>query len=324
MCGYCIEGGIVIPVLESAYKGEIARLDVTDNFEDFFYILSRLQEEDDFYIPVDEVKKFDDIYKFKDIAVCRLYEQYILHGWDDDFYKKIIAVFGHDVMDVFLQKTRMQDNNQKTSKIWERLCDKETYQNFEKWNHFISAEIELINFSSELLSFYYNWWIKGNEKEISDPGERLIKTGIMDTIVDTSQEEWEKLHALFPWVYFSLMYLWKHDGHSELIGKIALHCSNHTPCFEGYDLWLQRRAFVFYIQRVGIINVLTQHVDEIRLELIYYAVLKCKATRDEAKIIIGLLRENQDNFTFGADVEYYISKIEKSGDTILVRPGKVV
>ncbi|GAB6146636.1 hypothetical protein JCM12294_40770 [Desulfocicer niacini] len=78
------------------------------------------------------------------------------------------------------------------------------------------------------------------------------------------------------------MYLRKYNRNSELIEKIALYCPNDVPDFMGYDLWLQRRAFVLYVQGVGIIEVL-KHVDEIRPELINYALLKCRVSKGEAK-----------------------------------------
>ena len=302
MCGYCIECGVLIPALESAYKGETVKIDG-------FYIANYLQEEDNFYIAVDKAKEFENFNDFSDIAICRLYEQYILYGLDNALYKKITSIFGHDVVDVFLKKRRALNNKQNVSAIWEKLYDKEIYQNNRQWSNFMSAKTELIEISSNVLSFYYDWWIKGHKKEISDPMERLNETGIMDPIENTPQKEWEKFYALFPWFYFSLMYLWKYHSNTELIKKIALHHPKDVPDFEGYDLWLQRKAFVFYIQKVGITKML-KHVDKIRFELIYYALLKCKVSRDEIKTIIRLLRENQDRLVLDEDAEYYISKIE--------------
>lgn len=302
MCGYCIEGAVLIPALESAYKGEIVKIDG-------LYISNCLKEEDNLYIAVDKARGFAYLNDFRDIVICRLYEQYILHGLDNVLYKKITLVFGRDVVDVFLKKRRGLNNKLKVSRIWEKLYDKEIYQNHQQWSNFMSAKTELIEVSLDLLSFYYDWWINGHNREISDSMKRLKKTGIMDPIEDTPQKEWEKFYALFPWFYFSLMYLWKYHSNTELIEKIALHCPKGVPDFEGYDLWLQRRAFVFYIQKVGITKAL-KHVDKVRIELIYYALLKCKVSIDETKIIIGLLKKNIDRFTFGGDAEYYISKIE--------------
>ena len=302
MCGYCFEGGILIPALELAYKGEKTKIDG-------FYIANYLQEENNLYLAVDEAKKFESRNDYAGIVLCRLYENYILSGVDNVLYKKITSIFGDDVVDTVLKKSSL-DSKQYVSRIRKKLCDKEIYQNNRQWDNCISGKTELTEDSLKLLNFYYDWWIEGQNKRKSEGLLRLRKTGIMDPIADTPKTEWERFYALFPYVYFSLIYLWKYHSDIELIEKIALHCPDGTPDFEGYDLWLQRRAFAFFIQKVGIIKAL-EKADQIRVELIYYALLKFKISSDEIKIVLGLLRENPGRFAaFDEEVEYYISQIE--------------
>ena len=71
MCGYCFEGGILIPALELAYTGEKTKIDG-------FYIANYLQEENNLYLAVDEAKKFESRNDYAGIVLCRLYENYIL------------------------------------------------------------------------------------------------------------------------------------------------------------------------------------------------------------------------------------------------------
>ena len=303
MCGYCIEGGVLIPELESAFNGKKTKVES-------LYLTNYLQEENNLYSAIDEAKKFESRNDFADIVLCRLYEKNILYGADNILYKKIITVFGHDVVDTVLKKRSGLNDKLYVSRIREKLSDKEIYQNNRQWNSFISDKPELIEDSLKLLRFYYDWWIKGHNKRRSDPNLRLKKTGIMDPIADTPKKEWERFYSLFPCLYFSLIYLWKYHSDTELIEKIALHCPKGVPDFEGYDLWLQRKAFIFFIQKVGIIKAL-EKTDQIRVELIYYALLKCKVSSDEIKIIVGSLRENPGRFAaFDEDVEYYVSQIE--------------
>ena len=55
-----------------------------------------------------------------------------------------------------------------------------------------------------------------------------------------------------------------------------------------------KESICFYIQKVGITKAL-KHVDKIRIELIYYAVLKCKVSIDETKIIKSLIHNSNFN-----------------------------
>jgi len=304
MCGYCIEGGFLIPALESAYVGGIP----AEN--DDFYLWGYLQEEENLYSVIEIAKESDDCHEAMDIIFCRLFENYILYGFDMVIFKKMTSTFGPGVLDSFIEKRIDLNNEGHMSRIREKLCDKKNYQNDQLWKGFISDKAKLIEDSLKLLSFYYDWWIKGHNKKESDPYLRLKKTGIMDPIADTPKNEWERFYAMFPLVYFSLMFLWKYDSDTELIEKIALHCPKGVPDFVGYDLWLQRKAFAFLVQKVGLIKVL-EKTDQIRVELIYYALLKCKPPIDEIKIVLELLREIPGRFAhFNEDVDYYISQIE--------------
>jgi hypothetical protein len=301
MCQYCIEGGILIPMLESVYMGEITKIEGLN-------ISSYIKEGENLYVAVDKAKGFED-YCSIDIIICRLYEEYIFHGFNNLPYKKITAVFGSDVVDIFLKQRNALNKKQKISVIWENLYNREIYQNNRQWNNFMSAKTELKEISFVILNFYYDWWIKGHKKVTSNPMKKLKKTGILNPIGNTPQKKWDSFCALFPWVYFSLVYLYKYHNDTELIEKIALHSPNGVPGMEGDELWLQRKAFIFFIQKVGIINALAK-IDEIRVQLIYYALLKCKVSEDEIKIIVELLRENPDRFGLGDEVDYYISQIE--------------
>ena len=80
MCGYCIEGGILIPALELAYMGKKTKVNS-------LYLANYLQEENNFYSAIDEAKKFESRNDFADIVLCRLYEKNIFrhHGKSSNF-----------------------------------------------------------------------------------------------------------------------------------------------------------------------------------------------------------------------------------------------
>jgi len=319
MCGYCIEGGTLIPALELACKGKKPKIDSLFPGIDSFYIANYLQEENNLYLAVDEAKKFEYRNDFSDIVLCRLYEEYILFGADNVLYKKITSIFGHDIIDTVLIKRSGLNNKRYISRIRKKLCDIKKYQNNLQWDNFISDKMELMEDSLKLLNFYYDWWIEGQNRRKSEGLLRLKKTGIMDPIADTPKTEWERFYALFPYVYFSLIYLWKYHSDTELIEKIALHCPKGVPDFEGYDLWLQRKAFVFFIQKVGIVKALGK-IDQVRIELIYYTLLKINFEVAELEIIKKVVVSFEKNHVVSScEYEDVLSVID---DLILVK-GKI-
>ena len=148
-CGYCIEGGVLIPALESAYKGAKPEIDG-------FYIANYLQEENNLYLAVEEAGKFECRSDFTNIVLCRLYEKYILSWVDNVLYKKNTSIFGHDVLDVFLKKRNELNKKRYVSKIWEVLWNKEIYQDNRQWNILIYDKAGLIEGSLKILNFYYD------------------------------------------------------------------------------------------------------------------------------------------------------------------------
>lgn len=74
-------------------------------------------------------------------------------------------------------------------------------------------------------------------------------------------------------IWFALVFLVKHQPDSDLFTRIALNSAANLRSMDGYDLWLQRRAFLACIQHHGVGFVLA-HDKDLRRELIYYALLK--------------------------------------------------
>ncbi len=128
--------------------------------------------------------------------------------------------------------------------------------------------------STNMLHFYKNWWLLGKNKEKAESAEtRLRETGIFDPIDNTTKHDFEKFSDIFPFVYFSLMFLQKYAPHSELIRQIALTEPHDVPLFTGEDLWLRRAAFTHCAREYGI-NFLMERLAEISYELICYILLK--------------------------------------------------
>lgn len=81
-----------------------------------------------------------------------------------------------------------------------------------------------------------------------------------------------KFNALFPKIFFALSMLAKHQPTSKALIRIALK-NPETPSFDGYDLWLQRKAFTACLKEYGF-EFIAYHFKNIRYELMAYALLK--------------------------------------------------
>jgi hypothetical protein len=87
-------------------------------------------------------------------------------------------------------------------------------------------------------------------------------------------------HASFPTVYFSFLYLAKYKTGAEIIKKIALNNPHCVPEFDGYDLWLRRKALIVCVKKYGI-QFITDNYNQIELDLVYYVLLRTRQTKNE-------------------------------------------
>lgn len=168
----------------------------------------------------------------------------------------------------------------------------------------------LMDTSVKLLTDYYQWWLLGIDKVQSDGLQRLEETGILDPIMDTPLEEREEFNRLFPLLYSSLNYLLKEEADHPLIRDIAF-TNAECPDFDGLDLWLQRKAFIHYLQQEGIQKTLNQIVEKgNRIELLWYGVMKLNLSGEDVGLIIKVLQDNPMLYgSSSACSPYYIEKI---------------
>jgi hypothetical protein len=83
---------------------------------------------------------------------------------------------------------------------------------------------------------------------------------------------------------FSFLYLAKYKTDAEIIKKIALNNPYCVPEFDGYDLWLRRKALIVCIKKYGI-QFITENYTQIELDLVYYVLLRTQQTKKELEVL---------------------------------------
>lgn len=289
MCGFCIEGLMTLDFLESEMLN-------TEFVMESEWTPIYVQEANNFIEILKKIKNIDGFSGSIDVAFCRLYEVYISRGFQSSIFDYIVSVYEKNELAKFFGDRAECGAKMSSSLIpqefWSRLWSQDTYRNQSAWENFTNDTDSLVKDSESLLKNYCDWWILGKDKEESDPMQRMEETGVMDPIDDTPESERKKFYFVFPSLYFALSVLHRYRPNSEVINFIALNCPKNTPDFPGYDLWLQRQAFLVCIQEYGV-PFIREHLEDIRLELIAYAVLKLQMTTEERESIKDIVSKYQ-------------------------------
>ena len=255
-----------------------------------------IQEANDLAGILERTKGFKSFSGSVDVALCRLYEVYISQGFQFSIFDYIASVYKKNEIAKFFDD-RAEGGVKSFSSVifddfWSRLWNPDIYRSKSAWEDFTNDTDNLVRKSESLLNSYCDWWILGKDKEESDPMQRMEETGVMDPIDDTPASEWQTFYGIFPALYFAFSVLRKYQRKSDFIKFIALKCPRHTPDFPGYDLWLQRQAFLVCLQEYGI-PFIRENLKDIRLELIAYAVLKVEMTEEERESLKDLLSHQE-------------------------------
>jgi hypothetical protein len=256
MCGYCYEG-IMLHVVETGYRNSKG------------YRFSYLQESDDIKTEIQQLEDPNNPKSLIDLALCRLYDHYFTHGFDVELFNILQDKFGHAAVQAYL--TRRQASSSEIFKA--ELSNFNLLSDEACWNRFIADQERILKNAMGLLNFYHDWWLLGIGKEKSEPDKRVEEFGILDHIDNTALAEWNRFDALYPAISFALSFIIHHHCDSEIIQKFALTNLEDAPDTWGKDLWLQRRAMIACVKRTGLIFI-TENLNQIRYELIYYALLK--------------------------------------------------
>jgi len=262
MCGYCYEG-VVLHVVETGQRYTKG------------YRFSYLQESDDIKTELQQLEDPNNPEPLIDLAFCRLYDHYFVHGFDVELFNTLQDKFGHTAVQAYL--TRRQASS---SAFKAELSDINLFSDEACWNQFIADKESILNHALDLLNFYHDWWLLGIGKEKSEPKEQIEEFGILDHIDDTTLAEWNRFDALYPAISFALSYIINHHSDSEIIRRIALTSLEDAPDTWGKDLWLQRQAMIACVKR-NELSFIVDNLSQIRYELIYYVLLKADTSPAE-------------------------------------------
>jgi hypothetical protein len=281
MCGYCIEGSVTLEYIESGH------INLENQWASIY-----LQETTDLNETLEETKtlnRFDDSIG---IVFCRMYEQFIAHGFNN-LYQHIETVFKQTTTDQFLIERR----NCQEDKIWQTLGNPQIYQDKHSWDQFISNRNQLIAASEKLLWLYYDFWLADKEERPEDPLAKVVKFGQKYQLDIPPPKDKRRFNTLFPAIYFALEFLAKHHPRSSALIQLALK-NPDVPDFDGNDLWLQRKAFMACLKEYGF-QFIAYHFKNIRFELMAYALLKGTIKDDKLHKLSELITINgQDGIIY--------------------------
>jgi len=278
MCGYCIESTMIgIFVKAEVFSEELElnecllpnHIQETQNISEIIIWGSQFDTVNSPFVHSGRrLLQPNDFHRTIDIAFCRFWETLLYQG-EDCVYQTIVQEYGKKIVNKFLDELR----NNEDCRAWISLSDMNLYEDSRCWDQFIGNKKQLIENAEVTLKFYYDWWIRGICKAEGNPVTTDGKITIIESIMNTSEEDWKRFYCVFPVVYFSFLILTKYKKNSDIIRHIALDWPDDVPDFPGHDLWLQRKAFIFCVREYGIQFILENDLP-CRIELIYYSLLK--------------------------------------------------
>jgi len=299
MCGYCIEGGVLLDFIERELTGEPQALD--NNF-----LPNYLQET--MHLP-EVLKQTQDFANFPwslKAALCRAWDDWVTAGRGDTA-ASVEQAYGERAVAAFLDALEGEPGNRVQALI-KRL----DYRDPSAWDPVTSHPGSLLDDAESTLRGYRDGWLLGQAKEFSDPAARLRKTGSMDPLADTTPAGCRRFDASFPVVFFAFLVLAKHGNRSALLQDLALIPLPAVPSFEGYDLWLQRKAFITCLSTYGIPFVL-DNFERIRYELLYYAILRQAIRKDDYPALSERLAAAGYEVILGVDADSLLQLMARWG-----------
>lgn len=272
MCGYCIQSEYVLPIVEN----EIFIDRIILEHANLAGLLSSLylQESKSLSVAINKIKQIRSVADFKQIVFCRIWEMLMVHP-SNLVYKILNDHFSSTEINEFLEELRL--NNDELSAA---LSNVKLYQDIDVWNEFVNNEEYVTKSAEKTLSSYYNWWLIGDNESgiksiISKQGKDRVLGGMHNSSI---------FQTFFPAIYFAFLYLAKYKTDAAIIKKIALNNPYCMPEFEGYDLWLRRKALIICIKKYGI-QFITENYNQIELDLVYHVLLRTRQSKKELIVL---------------------------------------
>ena len=251
MCGYCGEAHAVVFVKEEMNTTLLPNENI--DLASYFFESKKLTET----IERQKIREYFDF--FAEIALYRVVESLILNSYKEANWD----LLGH-FSDQSKQKLTLQFKENKQAFFTELFLNSDTDTTSAKgardllvfsedrWNTFISDENTLIK-AEGILGDYYNDYL--------DPD-----------IANVTDDKMTRFYNNFINLFSAFLIIVKYKPESEALKKIALNDPRYTPSLSCCGLWLQRKAYCYYVQAFPFEDI-ADNFKAVRVELLIYTLL---------------------------------------------------
>lgn len=289
MCGYCMEFGFAIDLLEKEKKGEALGDLFPWPMAEFY--LQETNSPSRFLTRITTESTQEHLGFSSETLLCKGIEVLLTQCFDSTEFQKLLR---NDYFKNCLANACSHTEREKFSVLarrfgwqgFELLYDQQTFMVRERAEKLLDAEF-LRDESHGLLRHYIRWWLQGKGLQKNDLLKRMEETGTMDPIEDVTKDEHQTFQIIFPALWLSLFMLAKVPASQQTLLDIISHSTAGVPLFNAHDLWLQRRAALLLYDLEGLGPFLEKGC---RGTLLYYLDLKRGLSANQLTVIAEALR----------------------------------
>jgi len=169
------------------------------------------------------------------VMVARLYEYYLIQGFDARLFEKIQRCFGAGEIEKHLQRQSLC-----TVDFWKVLGNASLYEDEQSWHDFLNQP-NMEQACAQVLQQYIDMKRVNKEAELStaiDEDSNIVNKTFNENDID------------IPILYFALQYMMLKKPKHALIKNIAHHTMLLVGMI-GYDFWSQQRAALHILETFG-------------------------------------------------------------------------
>jgi hypothetical protein len=282
MCGYCIEAGTLYE--DTMHQGMMS-------FTSGIGLAVYLQECVDITAALDLITLEPVHPLMASVLCCRGLEILISQGFNSAAYQ---ALLGHPT---FLVAIGVFTNDQSRRGYLAQdarfdlaradwLLDRQVFMEAgylsNRLNHWTLRDAE------SLLKQYTDLYLKGIGLKRNDLNKLFEETGILDPIDDICIEDRQAFSDRFPAFWCALHWLGNKMAKIPLLWQMVVQPPRGVPDFEGFELWLQRKATLICYDHLGI-QPFADNLAAIRSELFLYLTLMRSISPEERALLLAAL-----------------------------------
>lgn len=188
-------------------------------------------------------------------VLCRALETLVTSGFESDAYQQLLQL---PVFSVAILTACSRYQELAADGIETRLNPSKFSWVFEKDIYLVPGSFahyrDMVSEQTcvDLLNEYIAWWLQGGNVSHQDLNQRMEDLGIMDTIEDILPSERDLLIIRFPALLYALTRVSVTPDAAPVLWMIIATNPSGVPDFDGFDLWLQRRAAQRYFDQHGL------------------------------------------------------------------------